>query len=293
MLDLKSRLSVRIRRLRRWHRIQRILTESSVSAQTQRLLAQQYQYAWRSAGKVPPFAEVGFREFSQNGEDGILLLIFALIGTTSKRAIELCAGDGIECNTANLIINHGWDALLVDGDAANVATAQTFYAAHGNTALWPPTVAQAWLTAENVNDIVASAGFSGPIDLLSLDLDGIDYWIWRALDTVQPRVVVVEFQTAWGPEHAMTVRYDPQFMPTNGQGAGASLAAFVKLGQEKGYRLVGCERLGFNAVFLRNDVGPDAFPAVPAASAFTHPHAQWCVNHSARVLGLYDWVTVD
>jgi hypothetical protein len=86
----------------------------------QNLLRLQYQSLAREGVALPSFGESQFRVFSQNGEDGILLLIFAIIGVTNKRSVEICAGAGIECNTANLIVNSGWEGLLIDGNRNNI-----------------------------------------------------------------------------------------------------------------------------------------------------------------------------
>ncbi len=235
---------------------------------TQRLLMFHYQDLRRRG--LPPlgFRDVELRAFSQNGEDGILLYLFSLIGFTNRRAVEICAGDGVECNTANLIVNHGFRALLLDGDANHVAHGEAFYAQCRDTCYDPPVFLHRWVTRANVNAMVGEQGFDGPIDLLSLDLDGVDYWIWQALDCVEPRVVVLEYQPVWGPEHAVTVPYRDDFALDFSRQpfyCGASLAAFVKLGRAKGYRLVGCNRQQFNAFFLRAGVGEDVFPEVPAA----------------------------
>jgi len=136
-------------------------------------------------------SKTSFRCHSQNGEDGILLHIFPLLGTTNRRVIEICAGDGIECNSANLIINHGWRGLLVEGDAEQVARGTAFYGSCRTTWAAPPLWVNRWVTAENVSGLVADNGFGGPVDLLSLDIDGNDYWIWQAVGCVNPRVVGV------------------------------------------------------------------------------------------------------
>ena len=83
---------------------------------TQLRLMLEYQRMARQGEPLPTFADTQFRSFSQNGEDGILLYIFSLIGMTNRRALEICCGDGIECNATNLIVNHGFDGLLIDGN---------------------------------------------------------------------------------------------------------------------------------------------------------------------------------
>ena len=148
-------------------------------------------------------ADIGFQCYSQHEEDGILLFIFSLIGTTNKKSVEICAGDGIECNTANLIINHRWIGLLMDGDQNNTETATAFYKKNKNSMYWPPVIRQAWITRENVNELVVTSGFEGDIDLLSLDVDGNDYWIWKAIDVIRPRVVVLEYNHLAGPDRSI------------------------------------------------------------------------------------------
>src|SRR5262245_55510034 len=224
-----------------------------------------YQSLARQGCDLPSFADVEFKCFSQNGEDGILLFLFSLLGADHRNAVEICAGDGIECNAANLIVNHGWQGLLFDGDREQVARGAAFYATCRTTWVSPPTLVHAWITAENVNTLVGSHGVSGPVDLLSLDIDGNDYWLWKSLECIQPRVVVLEFNGSCGPERSLAMSYDPEYrldLATPPYRCGASLAAFVKLGRAKGYRLVGVQSLGFNAFFVRDGIGEDLLPEV-------------------------------
>lgn len=227
---------------------------------------------------LPRPGEVGFKCYSQTDEDGILLFLFSVIGVTKKLSVEICAGDGAECNTANLILNHGWHGLLVDGDKGNVERGIRFFARSKHTYVYPPRFVCAWVTRDSVNEILSANGFAGEIDLLSLDLDGVDYWIWEAIEAVSPRVVVVEYQDIIGAERSLTVPYADDFSSrkyptTSGMPnfSGASLAAFVKLGRRKGYRLVGVNRYGYNAFFVRNGLGDTHLPEIDARGCFGHP----------------------
>jgi len=227
------------------------------------LLRLQYQDLVRRGIDLPTFQDVEFRCYSQNGEDGILLYMFALLGTTNRKVIEICAGDGIECNAANLLINHGWQGLLIDGDAAQVERGRTFYSNCRNTWVAPPTFVNAWITADGVNALVADQGFGGPVDLLSLDIDGNDYWVLKALECVTPRVIVLEFNGGCGADLSVTMSYQSDFrLDYNVQPyrCGASLGAFVKLARARGYRLVGVQSRGFNAFFVRNGIGEAVLP---------------------------------
>lgn len=264
----------------------------TINKASQILLTLRYRELFER-GKVLPLEEVEFRLFSQTGEDGILLYLFALLGMTNRRVVEICAGDGIQCLAANLLINHGFTGLLVDGDPANVRRGRRFYRNHGDTCLYPPAFVQAWVTKENVNRLITENGFSGDVDLLSLDLDGVDYWIWREINCIRPRIVVVECNKIWGPDEAVTVPYRADFREygeTRSGYHGASPAAFVKLGREKGYRLVGCQRYGFNAFFLRDDTGRDVFPEIPAAACYAHPFAQPADRSRLQAVLSREWV---
>jgi hypothetical protein len=244
-------------------------------AVAQKALMQQYRLlASRGNEWLPSLREVGFRKYSQFEEDGILLYMFSLIPPISRTCVEVCAGNGRECNTANLIINHGWWGHLFDGDEQNVKLGETFFARNKDTFLHPPRFTRAWITAENINDLIAQSGARGPIDLLSLDIDGMDYWIWKAINVIEPQVVICETHNPIPPDKALTVPYDAGFAFESENYRGASLAAMRNLGREKGYRLVGTHRFGFNAFFIKNGVGEEFFPEVDVASCVQDPFSE-------------------
>src|SRR4051812_23691958 len=219
----------------------RIDDRAALDRKLQLLLGMQYADRLESGKALPSFADTQFRTFSQNGEDGILHYIFSLIGHGGRRCVEICAADGIECNSANLIINHGWRGLLVEGRAEYVRRGIALYNVLADTFIHPPAFVHAWVTPANVNDLIRREGFAGDVDLLSLDLDGIDYWVWQSIDCIRPRVVIAEYNGLWSAAHAVTIPNDPHFQMDFSRVPfyhGASLAALVKLGREKGYRLV-------------------------------------------------------
>lgn len=252
--------------------LRKTLNEITGASQgVQILLSLHYQELACRGLPLPELSNTEFRCFSQNGEDGLLLYLFSLIGTTNKRAVEICVGDGIECNIANLVINHGWQSLMFDGDKDAIRRGNEFYSRCQDTFCRLPVMVSAWITAENVNALIAEHGFAGNIDLLSLDLDGMDYWIWKALTTVVPRAVILEFNAVWGPHLSVSVPYKADFrldVSKRPYYCGASLAAWAKLCREKRYRLVGVLSVGFNAVFLRSDVGTELFPEVSPVECF-------------------------
>jgi hypothetical protein len=260
----------------------------------QLLLRLQYQALARSRTALPSFLDVEFKCYSQNGEDGILLYLFSLLGTTNRRVVEVCAGHGMECNAANLIVNHGFEGLLLDGDESLLTLGRDFYASYPTTFIWPPVLAQAWITTENINEVVSRHGFVGTVDLLSLDLDGNDYWIWQALECIAPRVVVLEFNAGIGPDRSLTMTYQDDFrldLSAPPYRCGASLAAFVKLGRAKGYRLVGVQSMCFNAFFVRDGIGEDVLLERTPAECFAQTPRlhHWSLATQAQLLSGPQW----
>jgi hypothetical protein len=241
--------------------------------------------------------DYGFSVFSQHEEDGILLYIFSKIGTTNKLCVELCVGNGIESNSANLIINHFWHGLLLDGNEQNVNTAINFFSSHKNCNIFPPKIFKEWIEKDNVNRLIENHGFTGEIDLFVLDIDGNDYYILKELDVVSPRVIVVEINHLWGWEKAVTIPYQKDFVAeftTDGTDyAGASLAAFIKICHAKGYRFVGTNRFATNAFFIRNDIlHPDLCEEINVAKYFTHKRVIYGMTERFNKIKNKDWIYV-
>lgn len=264
-----------LRRLPDRAQAERLQLEIANSQVAQHALFLQYRDLAARARGAARLADAGFRTFSQADEDGLLLYVFAAIGFESRVLVDLGAALPEGSNTANLLCNWGFSGLLVDGDAQLAERSRAFYARHRDTWLHPPRVLHSWVTAENCNALLSGAAISGEIDLLSIDLDGVDYWVWRALDVVRPRVVVVECQDLWGAERSVTVPYRADFARPGADYdyCGASLPALVKLGHAKGYRLVGTNRYGYNAVFVRKGLAEEALPEADPAACLSHPRS--------------------
>jgi hypothetical protein len=247
-----------------------IESQAGVERRTQMLLALQFHELAGRPGWRPDFEEVGFNQYSTTYEDGILLCIFSVIGTAGRRLVDIGAGRVIGSNSANLIVHHGFTGLLIDGDPAEVESCRRFYTGHPETKVLPPKLVSVMVDAENVNRVLEGNGFTGEVDLLSIDIDGMDYWIWKAIEVIRPRVVLVEYQDILGPERSWTVPYKRDFRVRDCEVnrrdfnyCGASLRAFVGLGRQKGYRLVGCNRGGWNAFFVKAGLGEACLPEVP------------------------------
>ena len=201
-----------------------------------------------------------FRLYSQNSEDGVLLALFRHIGVAGGRFVELGSGSS-GGNAAMFAAEFGWTGLMVEGDAGKAAMAARRFP-HVNAVC-------AWITPESVNDLLQQHGMTGEVDLLSVDVDGNDYWVWQALTVCTGRVVVLEYNSMFGPDRAVTIPYDPKFNRRDHRFCyfGASLAGLTKLSASKGYRLVAVDPTGVNAFFLRHDVAPD-IPAVEPARVY-------------------------
>jgi hypothetical protein len=156
----------------------------------------------------------------------------------------------------------GWSGLFIDAKE-HVA---------GLSGLFPPgqvVSLSMWVSRENVNDVLRQHGLDGEIDLLSIDVDGMDYWLWDGMTASSPRLVIIEYNSFFGPQLTVTVPYEPAFnrKERDRHYYGASLAALVLLGKKKGYRLVAVEPAGVNAYFVRNDLAPE-LPGFEAHQVF-------------------------
>lgn len=211
----------------------------------------------------------GFKCFSQNNEDGILLYVFSKIGATDRRFVEFGIQDGRQCNTANLSLNFGWRGLLMDADAEGIESARRYYTDLIGAAAQEIRFKQCFVTAENINAVLNESGITGEIDLLSIDIDGNDYWVWKAITTISPRVVVIEYNASLGAERSATISYNADLIPdASSLYRGASLQALTKLAREKGYVLIGCEANGVNAFFVRRDVAQGKFAEISVTDAY-------------------------
>lgn len=180
---------------------------------------------------------------SQNGEDGVIEAIFAEIGVTNKYFVEFGCEEAIECNVAQLAAQ-GWTGLLMDG----------FHKSKNPLV----EIKNEFITADNIQLLFQKYGVPEHFDLLSIDIDGNDFWVWKQI-THRPRVVIMEYNASIPPHLSRTILYNPRFLWSGTDYFGASLLALQKLGQSKGYTLVHCERAGANSFFIANEDLPSGF----------------------------------
>jgi hypothetical protein len=271
----KSRIRMLVKKIPGARALFRALTQrkgtvdvDSLNQQLQKILINQYADCLATGRRpFPRIADAGFRCHSQFEEDGIILYVLAAIGMTTRKVVEICCGDGYECMAANLILSHGYEGFLFDGDENNTEAARRFFSSKRDCLLVPPKIKQAWISKENINELLREIGASGEVDLFSLDIDGNDYYVWEALSEIRPRLCVFETHNMVPPDLSITIPYDPGFDCWSKSGheqqfRSVSLLAMKKLSERKGYRLIGGHKHGFNVFFMRNDIGQETFPAV-------------------------------
>ena len=190
----------------------------------------------RRYGDAPDLTASELRVFSQNGEDGVIAEILRRIGTGGGGFVEFGIQDGTEGNTVFLAQVLGWSGLYLEADDASFAALERRYSANPRV-----RTLHAAVEPDTVEALFAQAGVPEEPDLVSIDVDGNDYWIWRALTAFRPRLVIVEYNGAFDPASRRVMPYTPGFRWDGTSAYGASLGALEDLAAEKGYRLVHTE----------------------------------------------------
>lgn len=204
-------------------------------------------------GALPGLQAAEFKVFSQFGDDGIIQYLIRYLKIEPQTFVEFGVGDYRESNTRFLLMNNNWRGLIIDGNKASMDKIKqdpvcVFY---GLTAVCD------FITRENINDILTRHGFAGPLGILSVDIDGNDYWVWQAIEAVDPMVVVCEYNSTFGSRAAVTVPYRRDFQRYEAHPSrlyyGASVAALCSLASRKGYACVGSNSSGNNVYFVKRD----------------------------------------
>lgn len=207
----------------------------------------------RQINQLDGLKEIEFCAFSQWGEDGIIDWLVSNIPGINPSFVEFGVGDYKESNTRLLIQLQNWRGLILDGSQEHIKNIQKeeLYWRHDLQAKC------AFIDKDNINQLIEEAGFLGDLGLLSVDIDGNDYWVWKAIDVVNPKIVICEYNAILGDQHQLTVPYKKDFQRSNAHHSllyfGASLPALIQLGKEKGYKFIGTASNGCNAFFVRED----------------------------------------
>ena len=210
-----------------------------------------------------------YQVFSQNGEDGIISEIFNRIGTTNKYFIEFGVENGLECNSTNLLYKQ-WNGLWIEGSSHfSKEVSERFKDLVDGGRL---KVQNEFISAENIESLFDKADSPLEPDLLSIDIDYNDYYVWKAITKYKPRVVIIEYNSVFRPDTHFVVKYNANRMWDKTSYFGASLLALEQLGLEKGYCLVGAVFTGSNAFFVRMDLVGDLFEAPFTAENHYEPN---------------------
>lgn len=228
--------------------------------------------------------DVEFKVFSQFGEDGILQYLISKIDVPikSQTFVEFGVESYREANTLLLLLKDNWSGLIIDGSESNMASVKssTLYWRHNLK-----TVAR-FIDRDNINKIISDAGFKEEIGLLSVDIDGNDYWVWESITCVKPIIFVSEYNSVFGQTSTVSTPYDPSFQRNKAHFSnlywGCSLGALVHVGRKKGYTLVGSNKAGNNAFFVRNDHAHH-FTALTSEEAWVESHFADSVDESGKL----------
>lgn len=197
--------------------------------------------------------QVEFQVFSQWGDDGIIQYLISKIDIPHKTFVEFGVENYRESNTRFLLINNNWSGMVMDGSAENIDYIKQDMVSWA----FDLQAKHSFITKENINELLSQTGFPEELGILSIDIDGNDYWVWKEITVVRPIIVIVEYNSVFGPENSWTILYDPDYQrDTVNAGMlyfGASITAFCDLANEKGYSFLGCNSNGNNAYFVRKD----------------------------------------
>jgi hypothetical protein len=210
-----------------------------------------------------------FKVFSQWGEDGIIQYLISALNIRNKTFIEFGVEDFSESNCRFLLMNNNWSGFVIDGSSSNIARLQSSYY------FWKYQLnaVDAFITKDNINELVRLSGFDEDLGVLSVDLDGIDYFVLEAIEAYKPRILICEYNAVFGPIRKITVPYDEKFFRTQKHYSnlyfGASLGALVFLAKRKGYSLVGTNTAGVNAFFVRDDLLNEKVQPITLENGYT------------------------
>jgi hypothetical protein len=219
----------------------------------------------------------GRKVYSQNDEDGIVGEIFRRIGVGARTFVEFGVSDGRECNTLKLLLE-GWQGLWIEsGGEFCAAIRRAFPDQFAAGAL---ELQESMVSAENIDQLIATSrvGRGRELDLLSIDIDGNDYYVFQAIRSVRARVVVIEYNAKFPPPMDLVIRYDPRHAWDGTDFMGASLQALTSLANRLGYRLVGTNITGANAFFVRDDLAGGHFFSPASAEALYNPPRYWATS---------------
>lgn len=223
--------------------------------------------------------------YSQGGEDGMIAEIYRRIGEGSRRFVEFGVENGVECNSTFLLLQ-GWSGAWIEASEDHARAARETFRDY------PVEIVRDFITIQNADELIRRLAGERELDLLSIDIDSNDYWIWKAITTVRPRVLIIEYNATLPPFVRKAVAYNEGFRWDGSNYFGASLGALEALGRSKEYSLVGCSPEGVNAFFVRNDLLEAHFCAPFTAENHYEPPRYFLAGPSGHRPGFGPWIDV-
>jgi hypothetical protein len=208
--------------------------------------------------------------FSQWGEDGIIQHLIEHIDIKNKTFIEFGVENFSESNCRFLMMNNNWSGFVIDGNKNNIKDLKSSYY------FWKYelTAISEFITKENINDLLDISNFDKDLGILSIDIDGNDYYILDAIKKYKPRILITEFNSNFDFNEAISVPYDKNFYRfdkcSSGIYWGASLKAFIYLAAKKGYKFIGTNTSACNAFFVKNEFVPDHLKNIDEESFYNN-----------------------
>lgn len=218
--------------------------------------------------KIDSLKDVEFSVFSQFGDDGIIQWLIQNLDIPNKTFIEFGVGDYSESNTRFLMMNDNWSGFVMDGCKNNMLKlkAEYYYWKHDLNSK------AIFINKNIINELIASQNFHKDVGLLHIDLDGNDYYIWDAINIIEPIIVIIEYNSIFGVDRAISTIYDDNFVRSKAHYSnllfGSSIKSLYQLSISKGYSFIGCNNAGNNAYFVRNDKINDVIKPVTLADGY-------------------------
>ncbi len=214
-------------------------------------------------------SDTSFDIFTYHGEDGIIHYLLSQLKNVPPVFADIGAGNCITGNCSTLAVHDGWKGIFIDKDAGQIALGKKFYGQMPSGGAGINFIVEE-ITNLNIDQVISNTGIENEIGLLSIDIDGNDYWIWKNITVIRPRIVVIEAKVEFGIRDLVVPYGNKNHRSVDPRYNGASVEALRKLGIEKGYKLVGANKQGYNLFFIKEQ---ESIPATTSSEVLWYPGA--------------------
>ena len=274
-MGFRQRLSKRFRRL--------LLTSLATELDQLKINQAKTWLLYKLSDPSRDIRDYNFKVFSQWGDDGIIQYLVRHIAIENRSFIEFGVEDFQESNCRFLMMHDNWSGYVMDGSEKHMTKTrrQDYYWQHDLTAQ------AVFITRENINELLDNSGFGDSPGIISIDIDGVDYWVFEEIRH-RPTLFILEYNAVFGADRSITIPYSADFFRTEAHHSnlyyGASLSALTNAAEAKGYSLVGCNAAGNNAYYVRNDLLNDnPVEALSVSDAFVDARFSEARNIEGRL----------